>query len=63
MSPKLRWFKWNMIGLLGGAMVFQTSCLTEKGVEAVITASITSAIQVIVNSVFFGIDAFLVSVS
>ena len=65
MSRKvIRWTKWSMTGCLGGAMVFQVGCMTgEEMVRNLITAGITSAIQVISNSVFFALDNFLISVT
>jgi hypothetical protein len=64
MLRKAWWFKWNLMGWLGGAMLFQVGCLSgEQTTEAFVTSSLTSAIQVIVNSVFFAFDSFFVAVS
>ena len=56
--------RWAGLVVLAGGAVFQGGCLvSEQQTEALITSSITTAIQVIVNTVFFSLDSFFVSAS
>ncbi len=56
--------RWVGLAVLTGSAVFQSGCLvSELQTEALITSSITTAIQVLVNTVFFSLDSFFVSVS
>ena len=64
MWARAMWCVRVLTGILSCGVVLQTGCvLGKQETEALISSGITSAIQIIVNSVFFALDSFFVSIT